>query len=1075
MEQQVSIRSLLSIAPCFSGQQSISSNPSPFSVQVEQAVNIVYHPGAGSNPEYVQQALEFLSHVKDSPDGWTVCLSLFTRQPKPDDVVRLYTLEVVNTAVRSRPGELGPQHMLFIKDSLMEYLRRNYQPNATNSQPDNPAIQGKIIQTLTTLFTALYIASWTTFFDELLALTTSPAAMLAHQDGGGVAPMDNLPGIVIYLRVMTDIHDEIAETTFYRSAEQTKRNTIIKDYIRDHDMKKLVATWQEILTQWRNVNAEVVERVLHVFAKWVSWIDISLVVNDHFLGHLADLLQGAGSGPVVTRRRKAATVTLGEMAGKGMKPDEKLELISFLRLTDVVKTLIQLPEMRSDADADEDIDFAEAVGALVNKIVLDLVTMLNGDTGVSPEGRQTAENLLTEWVPFLLVIFRHEYDDVSILVQAALSELLSYFRKEKRTTNTLLPTHHDMLAPILEAVVRTMKFDVDLDWDEADPHMEAEFRELRKKIKVMQDALASTDIDLYCSAILALVANTLDRCRQGPVDWRDLELALHQMFLLGEVAVKANGLYVDGRPNGVAAEALDVMMGKMMELGPSIYSHPATRLLYLENVVRYSPFFEHRKDYVPPALEMFIQCTHDRYLKVKTRSWYLFLRIVKILRTDVNTVASQIIGSVQDLLTIKAVVSSSSDDEDEISSDDESPNDAVFNSQLHLFEAVGSIASSALSVADQKTVLQTILSPLFSDVEANLEAAKRNDQLATLQIHHDIMAMGTFAKGFADPLKAQPTPPEDGSLASEFQAAAEGIVSALENLKASKPVREAASFAFARMVGVLGISILRLLPRWIEGLLAENSSKGELSIFLRLLDQLIHGFKKDLYDYLDRLLTPLCSKVFQITTQPTTGTDDQLETAELKREYLNFLFTVLNNDLSGIFVSSANQTNFQALLETVEHFAKDVSDPHAERLAIALMARMSSVWGGPEIPETVLPEDKKKNPQAAQKAAAVQEPLPGFDRFLIIFSEICWGVPANSAFDAKDAQSRLVLGEVAMLQKVIYGRTGSNFVAYLRGTYFPSINFPEQAAEEYLSALQRLDHKNFKKFFQNFVIQSLDS
>ena len=56
-------------------------------------------------------------------------------------------------------------------------------------------------------------------------------------------------------------------------------------------------------------------------------------------------------------------------------------------------------------------------------------------------------------------------------------------------------------------------------------------------------------------------------------------------------------------------------------------------------------------------------------------------------------------------------------------------------------------------------------------------------------------------------------------------------------------------------------------------------------------------------DYLDHLLTPLCSKVFQIATQPTTGTDDQLETGELKREYLTFLSTILNSDLSEIFMS----------------------------------------------------------------------------------------------------------------------------------------------------------------------------
>ncbi|KAF3937224.1 Exportin-T [Dactylella cylindrospora] len=1024
--------------------------------------------GETKNFHIFKQALEFLSQVKDSPEGWAICLSLFTRHPKPDDVVRLYTLEVVNTAIKTRSHDLGHTSLMFLKDSLMGYLRRNYQSSA-ESMPDNAAIQGKLIQTITFLFTTLYTTSWQTFFDELQALTTT------SQGAGGSGQMDNLPGIVIYLRVMTDIHDEIAETTFFRTQEQTKKNMVIKDFIREHDMPKLVTTWQEILTQWRTVNAEVVERVLHVFAKWVSWIDISLVVNDTFLGQLAELLQSNGHGPEATKRRKAATETLAEIAGKGMKPNEKLELIGFLGLTNVVKTLISLPEMRSDADADEDIDFAEAVGALVNKIVQDLVRMLdNTESGLTPEGRQTAENLLSEWVPFLLVIFRHEYDDVSVLVHPSLSELLSYLKKEKKTTTMLIPSHHVMLEPTLEAVVRKMKYDTDLDWEDTDPHMEAEFQDLRKKIKALQDALASADIELYCSAISALVVNTLDRCNQGPVDWRDLELALYQMYLFGEVAVKANGLYVEGRPNGVAAEAVVVMMAKMMELGASTYSHPATKLLYIENAVRYSPFFEHRKDFVAPALEMFVQCTHDSNIKVKTRSWYLFLKAVKSFRADVSSVATQIISSIQDLLTIKAIVATTQEDGDEMSSDDESPTDAVFNSQLSLFEAVGSIASSTtLSVVDQKALLQTILSPLFLDVETNLEAANLNDQLAILQIHHDIMAMGTFTKGFGDGLRLQSTTPEDRALATEFQATAEGIVNALENLKTSKLVREAASFAFTRMVSVLGISILRLLPRWIEGLLAENSSKAELSIFLRLLDQLIHGFKKDLYDYLDQLLTPLCSKVFQITTQPITGTDDQLETAELKREYLNFLFTVLNNDLSTVFISPINRPNFQSLLETVEHFAKDVSDPHAERIAIALMARMSSIWGGPEIPETVLPGDKAKG--QTQKANALQDPIPGFDRFMITFSEISWGVPANSAFDAKDAQSKLVLAEVATLQKVIYGRTGTNFVTYLRGTYFPSINFPEHAAEEYLLALQGLDSKNFKKFFQNFVTQSVGS
>jgi exportin-T len=309
------------------------------------------------------QAMDFLDQVKGSPEGWSACLTIFTSQPKPSDVMRSYALEVLNNAIRYRTAELGPQSLEYIKNSLMEYIRQNYK---IAFQPDSHAVQGKLVQTITYLFTKLYTTSWTSFFDELASLTT----LVKEVDNGRP---DNEDGTRMYLRVMVDIHDEIAETTFDRSMEDQKRNTIIKDFVRDHDMQKLVASWQEILTQWRGVNIELVERVLTVFAKWVSWIDISLVVNDTFLGQLSELLQGVG-GEDALRSRQAATVTLEEIAGKGMKPVEKLELIAFLQLTDVVRGLISLDDMHGNEE--ENLDFAEAVGGLTNKIVLDLVKML---------------------------------------------------------------------------------------------------------------------------------------------------------------------------------------------------------------------------------------------------------------------------------------------------------------------------------------------------------------------------------------------------------------------------------------------------------------------------------------------------------------------------------------------------------------------------------------------------------------------------------------------------------------------------------------------------------------------------
>ena len=66
-----------------------------------------------------------------------------------------------------------------------------------------------------------------------------------------------------------------------------------------------------------------------------------------------------------------------------------------------------------------------------------------------------------------------------------------------------------------------------------------------------------------------LVEQTFDDLRgQGTqLNWRDLELALHQMFIFGDLAIKTGGLYQKNKPNSPAAEKLVQMMSRMMESG----------------------------------------------------------------------------------------------------------------------------------------------------------------------------------------------------------------------------------------------------------------------------------------------------------------------------------------------------------------------------------------------------------------------------------------------------------------------------------------------------------------------------
>ena len=272
-------------------------------------------------------------------------------------------------------------------------------------------------------------------------------------------------------------------------------------------------------------------------------------------------------------------------------------------------------------------------------------------------------------------------------------------------------------------------------------------------------------------------------------------------------------------------------------------------------------------------------------------------------------IAQTVVQALGDLLPIKAELPDVTSDNDDLSSDenDHSAN-AVFNSQLYLYEAIGCICGSpAVPVENQVLYVRSVMDPLFVDLEKHLGSARAGDERAVLQVHHLIMALGTLARGFSDwtPGSTAPSASAPGAAVSEaFSRTAEAILVALESLKSSFEIRTAARFAFSRLIGVLGSRVLPQLIRWIDGLLSQTSSKEEMALFLRLLDQVVYGFKAEIFDILNTLLTPFLQRVFAGLTDPIAGTDDQIQHAELKQKYLNFLLVILNNDLGSVLISS---------------------------------------------------------------------------------------------------------------------------------------------------------------------------
>ncbi|KAL8943606.1 MAG: hypothetical protein Q9216_000971 [Gyalolechia sp. 2 TL-2023] len=1019
---------------------------------VENAIEIALNPAADQNLK--SQALVFIHQLPSDPQSWRICLSLFVREPRCSHIVRHTSLDVLDNAVAS--GQLDIQALTAIRENLIAYAQGMYgSMTADQNTIDSPHLQNKLAQTFTYLFASLYPSQWLSFFHDMLALTASP----------GSPTRNNATGSIFFLRILIQIHDDIADIFLSRSSDDKKKNTELKDLIRERDAKTIAASWQEILSYWRGKDPKVIDLCLATIGRWVSWTEISLIITETLRDQLLELVTSPMPQDGSISLRDTALTTLKEILHKKMGSDYKLELINLLKIREVVGHLVTSPALADlRATSQYDTDLAESVAQLVNQSVSDIVRALETAQDQSTIMIQGVAQL-KEFLPLVLRFFSDEYDEICSTVIPCLSDLLTLFRKKEGLSITIREQSSAMLSPLFDAVVTKMRYDETSSWGNEDAQTdEAEFQELRKRLHVLQQAIALVDDHLYQEKISTVVVSTFENFQRGgsQIDWRDLDLALHEMYLFGEYALKSGALYSKTKPITPAAERLIAMMYKLVDSGVASSLHPAVQLQYMEICVRYYHFFDTNPQYISATLERFVQCVHHDHVKVRTRSWYLFQRFVKHTRQHIGDIAQTIIQALSDLLPIKAEIPDEvSDNSDMSSEEDQQTPSARFDSQLYLYEAIGSICSArGVLVEDQVVHIRTVITPLFSDLEVHLGPAKDGDELAVMQVHHLIMALGTLARGFSDWTPAHTSPaaaPPATEVSEEFSRTSEAILIALESVSInSEVIRAAARFAFSRLVGVLGSRILPQLPRWIDGLLSHTSSKDEMALFMRLLDQVVFGFKTEIYSILDTLLTPLLQRVFAGIAEPATGTDDEIQLAELKREYLCFLLVILNNSLESVLVSEANQAGFATVISTIEHLAKDASDFPTAKLAFTVLTRMVMTWGGQDI-----------------QTGSPQPTLPGFDRFMMErFSPLCWALPSQPNFDPKDAYGRQAMGEAAGLQKAIYTKTGEEYLSYLRNTELNGMGMDAGTVDEYLRALSNTDGKAFKQYFQSLVQRS---
>jgi exportin-T len=171
------------------------------------------------------------------------------------------------------------------------------------------------------------------------------------------------------------IDEEVADVLYTSTKKpgDQQLNTDIKDRIRIYDVQKLTGLLLQIMVTFQSddENEELVRLSLGVIGQWigetctpfccwhVAWIDINLIVNDTYMSVIYQFL----GHPYL---RTTASETLAYIVSKKMGAADKLQLITFLNLTQVVNSV----------GADEDVDFSEAMAKLVNMQGIELTRIL---------------------------------------------------------------------------------------------------------------------------------------------------------------------------------------------------------------------------------------------------------------------------------------------------------------------------------------------------------------------------------------------------------------------------------------------------------------------------------------------------------------------------------------------------------------------------------------------------------------------------------------------------------------------------------------------------------------------------
>ncbi|PPR82962.1 hypothetical protein GOBAR_AA37754 [Gossypium barbadense] len=389
---------------------------------VEKAILISFDESGAIDSELKLQAVNFCQKIKETPSICSLCIEklCFCKLVQ----VQFWCLQALQEVIRVKYGSMSLEEKNFIRKSIFSMACLEGINDKMCVVLDSPAfIKNKLSQVLVTLIYFEYPLIWSSVFVDFLP----------HLSKGAVV-------IDMFSRLLNALDDELVSMDYPRTAEEVAVAGRVKDAMRNQCVPQIVRAWYDIVSMYRNTDPETCVTVLDCMRRYVSWIDIGLIVNDAFIPLLFELILVDG---LLEQLRAAAAGCVLAVVSKRMDAHSKLSLLKSLQISRVFGLV-------SD---DNDSDLVSAIAALITGYA---VEVLECSKRVNTEDAKVISmELLDEVLPTVFYVMQNcEMDAAFSIVQ-----FLSGYVATMKTHSSLQENQMLHISQILEVIRTQIRYD----------------------------------------------------------------------------------------------------------------------------------------------------------------------------------------------------------------------------------------------------------------------------------------------------------------------------------------------------------------------------------------------------------------------------------------------------------------------------------------------------------------------------------------------------------------------------------------------------------------------------------------